>query len=160
MLTFRRAEAADIEALAKARIEFLEDIYQKKAPDGLYQKQIDYLTAKLPISEYVSFIATDGEEIIGTSGILFFEQAPNFKNPTGKNAYIQNMYTKPAYRGRGVAKKLFDLVLDEAKSRGCSKVGLNATEMGRPLYEKFGFQDSHGDMELLLEWQPDEPKAI
>jgi hypothetical protein len=37
-------------------------------------------------------------------------------------------------------------MIDEAKAKGCTKVLLNATKMGRPLYEKFGFCDIDDEM--------------
>jgi GNAT superfamily N-acetyltransferase len=60
------------------------------------------------------------------------------------------MYTKPGYRKNGIAKELFSKMIEEAKDRGCTKVLLNATEKGRLLYEKFGFKDTQGDMQLHI----------
>lgn len=50
------------------------------------------------------------------------------------------------YRKSGMASKLFELIVQEAESFGCTEVFLNATEMGRPIYEKFGFTDIQNDM--------------
>ena len=50
------------------------------------------------------------------------------------------------YRKSGMASKLFELIVQEAESLGCTEVFLNATEMGRPIYEKFGFTDIQNDM--------------
>ena len=68
------------------------------------------------------------------------------KCPTGKVTYISNMFTYPEYRKHGIATKLFALTVEEAKKQGCIKILLNATDMGRPLYEKFGFKDTANDM--------------
>ena len=59
-----------------------------------------------------------------------------------------NMYTAPAYRNRGIAYHTLELLVAEAKKRGVGHISLEATEMGRPLYEKFGFVQMRGEMEL------------
>lgn len=37
-------------------------------------------------------------------------------------------------------------MIDEAKAKGCTKILLNATKMGRTLYKKFGFCDIADEM--------------
>ena len=54
-----------------------------------------------------------------------------------KKAYIMNMYTVPEYRRRGIAYQTLDKLVKEAKERGISAISLEATDMGRPLYEKY-----------------------
>jgi predicted acetyltransferase len=41
-------------------------------------------------------------------------------------------------------------VLTEAKERGFKKASLHATEMGRPIYEKFGFKKVDNEMDIDL----------
>ena len=60
-----------------------------------------------------------------------------------------NMYTDPAYRRKGIATKTLDLLIAEAKSKGVTAISLEATEMGRPLYEKYGFEKMEDEMALL-----------
>ncbi|MDE7429809.1 MAG: GNAT family N-acetyltransferase, partial [Lachnospiraceae bacterium] len=62
---------------------------------------------------------------------------------------IMNMYTAPEYRRQGIARRTLDLLVAEAKERGVLPVSLEATEMGRPLYEKYGFSAMRDEMELL-----------
>ena len=73
---------------------------------------------------------------------------PTFHNPTGKKAYIMNMYTKPSHRRRGVAFKMLDLLVADAKSKGITAISLETTEMGKPLYTKYGFVKMNDEMEL------------
>ncbi len=59
-----------------------------------------------------------------------------------------NMYTKPEYRRKGIAYKTLDILVEESKAKGISAISLEATDMGRPLYEKYGFVKLNDEMEL------------
>ncbi len=57
-----------------------------------------------------------------------------------KLAWIGMVLTDPAYRRQGLARKLFEECLKRADSMGIETLKLDATDEGRPLYEKFGFR--------------------
>lgn len=59
-----------------------------------------------------------------------------------------NMYTNPDYRRMGIAMKTLELLVAEAKEKGIKAISLEATDMGRSLYEKFGFVKMNNEMEL------------
>lgn len=44
-----------------------------------------------------------------------------------------------------------ELLVEEAKKKGISHISLEATDMGRPLYERFGFIKMNHEMEFLPE---------
>ena len=86
---------------------------------------------------------------IGAGGVSFYQVMPTYHNPTGKKAYIMNMYTAPAYRRQGIAFHTLDLLVKDIRKQGVSQITLEATEMGRPLYEKYGFIKMVDEMELI-----------
>jgi ribosomal protein S18 acetylase RimI-like enzyme len=47
--------------------------------------------------------------------------------------------TRPAYRRRGIARRMMHHLLDEARARGLDYAILQASAMGEPLYRKLGF---------------------
>ena len=47
-----------------------------------------------------------------------------------------NMYTAPEYRRQGIAFHTLDLLVKDAKEQGVLQIALEATDMGRPLYER------------------------
>ncbi len=59
-----------------------------------------------------------------------------------------NMYTKPEYRRKGIAIKILDILVKESNNKGITAISLEATDMGRPLYEKYGFVKINNEMEL------------
>lgn len=148
----RKATIADVEELVNVRIEFLSEVNTLTNEDMLVLKQANsrYFMECISNGTYVSFIAIKENKIVGSSGITFYKLPPNKKCPTGKAAYISNIYTRAEHRGRGIASKLFTLLVNEAKDLGYEKLLLNATDMGKPLYEKFGFTMTKGDMEYII----------
>jgi ribosomal protein S18 acetylase RimI-like enzyme len=90
----------------------------------------------------------DNEVFIGAGGVSFYQVMPTFHNPSGRKAYIMNMYTSPEYRRQGIAVHTLDLLVKDAKKIGVSQIGLEATDMGQPLYEKYGFTKLENEMEI------------
>lgn len=61
------------------------------------------------------------------------------------------MYTAPEFRRRGIAYHTLDLLVKTALEKGISHITLEATDMGRPLYEKYGFIKMNDEMKLFLQ---------
>lgn len=55
-------------------------------------------------------------------------------------AWIGMVLTKKCYRGRGFARRLMTEALSLADQKAVETVKLDATDQGRPLYEKMGFR--------------------
>ena len=153
-MIYRRATLTDIDELVANRI----DMRQERENDKDIADQCDfqertysYFRKHISDDSYISWIALDEDKVVATSGLCFYFAPPTYKNPSGIVAYIMNMYTKPEYRNKGIATKLLGYIVEEAKSRNCIKITLNASDMGRPVYEKFGFIDIKDDMVMYLE---------
>lgn len=89
----------------------------------------------------------NNKEIAGCGGIDFYTLLPTYQNPTGKNASIMNMYTKPTHRRKGIATDILQKSLEEAKIRDVSRITLEATKYGMDLYRKNGFTHMNNEME-------------
>ena len=98
---------------------------------------------------HTAILVYDKDQIVGAGGISYFRVMPTYHNQTGKKAYIMNMYTAPAYRRQGIAFHTLDLLVKDIRKQGVSQITLEATEMGRPLYEKYGFVKMVDEMELI-----------
>ena len=82
--------------------------------------------------------------------MCYIEVMPTFSHPTGKRAHLMNVFTKKEYRRQGIAGKMMNMLIDEAKEKGVTEISLDATDMGRALYKKFGFRESEECMVLNL----------
>src|SRR5581483_3546389 len=52
---------------------------------------------------------------------------------------VYNVATMPDYRGRGIGPAMTDHAVRRGAGRGCVMAGLQASDMGRPVYERMGF---------------------
>ena len=55
-------------------------------------------------------------------------------------AGIANVATDPAHRGRGIGEAMTWHAVRRGKAMGCVMANLQASEMGRPIYERMGFR--------------------
>ena len=108
-----------------------------------------YYRRALEPGEHIAYLVYDNGKFIGAGGVSFYQIMPTYHNPTGKKAYIMNMYTASEYRRQGIAFHTLDLLVKNARKQGISQITLEATEMGRPLYEKYGLVNMENEMELI-----------
>ena len=110
----------------------------------------DYYKRHMADGTFVSWLAMDGDEIIGTSGMSFVEKPPYFGCPSGRIGLLSSMFTNPNYRRKGIAKELLSRVVSEAKEYGCGTVQITASDMGVKLYTDFGFNHNGNFMQYKL----------
>ena len=148
---YKKATIADIDELVRTRIIVLRAA-NKLSNDvdmSLVEKEsYEYYKRALETGEHIAYLVYDNGAFVGAGGVSFYQVMPTYHNPTGKKAYIMNMYTNPAYRRKGIAYQTLNLLVADAKNKGIDAISLEATEMGRPLYEKFGFTGMNDEMEL------------
>ena len=60
-----------------------------------------------------------------------------------------NLYVALEYRRQGICTKLLDLLTADAHVRGVTFLTLEATAMGRPVYERYGFRAMEHEMILV-----------
>ena len=151
VLNYRKATTADLEILTETRIEVLRAANQLSNDIDMSEvkkQSYEYYQCSLQNDMHLAYLIFDDEKFVGAGGISYFQVMPTYHNPTGKKAYIMNMYTKPDYRRQGIAFKTLDLLVTDAKMKGITAISLEATDMGRPLYEKYGFIKMYNEMEL------------
>lgn len=110
----------------------------------------DYYNRHLTDGTFVSWLAFDGNKIVGTSGMSFVEKPPYFSNPSGKIGLLSSMYTLDEYRRMGIARTLLDKVVNEAKNYGCGAVQITASDMGVLLYTDYGFKKNGNFMQFTF----------
>lgn len=148
-IAYRRLVEDDLETFINMRITQLrEEGATEKL--NLISALMDYYHRHMADGTFVSWLAVDGDKIIGTSGMSFVEKPPYFSCPSGKIGLLSSMYTDPDYRRRGIAKELLRRVVEEARNYGCGSVQITASDMGVLLYTDFGFVKNGNFMQYKL----------
>lgn len=148
---YKRATITDIAELVQTRIIVLRAANKLSADVPMAeveQESYAYYEKALASGEHIAYLVYDKDRFIGAGGVSFYQVMPTYHNPSGRKAYIMNMYTDPEYRRQGIAYRTLDLLVKEARTQGISQIALEATDMGRPLYEKYGFVSMKDEMEL------------
>ena len=150
-LIYKRATIEDIDILTETRIEVLRAANQLSHDIDLREverQSYAYYKKALCDDTHIAYLIFDEDRFVGAGGVSLFQVMPTYQNPSGKKAYIMNMYTSPEYRRKRIAYKTLDLLVEEAKRKGITSISLEATALGRPLYEKDGFINMNDEMEL------------
>ncbi|WP_129792435.1 GNAT family N-acetyltransferase [Sphingosinicella sp. CPCC 101087] len=123
----RSDDCAEWEVLARG----YKDFYRDPRPDEDYRRTWDRLMAGGDVHGLGAKV--DGR-LAGIAHYLF--------HPTvwlGESCYLQDLFTAPDARGRGVARALIEAVADAARSRGASRyywLTAQDNRTARSLYDK------------------------
>jgi GNAT superfamily N-acetyltransferase len=148
---FRLATAADVESLVALRAAFLAELTGCDPHDpALLNAMSQYFSETVPTGEFIAYLAVVDGRVVSTSGLIIHRNPPSARNPEGREAFVINMYTVPAWRGRGLASSLLQLVVAAARQARCSRVILHAAPRAVPIYSRAGFVSVSTEMRLDL----------
>ena len=142
MTEYRKATTEDIELLMSSRLEMLRTV--NDLPDDYeYSKEIVSASRDYFLNgDQTTILAIDGDKVIGCASMSYIRIMPTFSHPTGRRAHLMNVYTRNEYRRQGIARKMVEMLIDATWAKGATEISLDATVMGRPLYESLGFKNS------------------
>ncbi|MBP5310677.1 MAG: GNAT family N-acetyltransferase [Lachnospiraceae bacterium] len=148
-ITYRKLTNNDLDTFIDMRIRQLREEGATEDID-LIAPLRDYYDRHMSDGTFVSWLALDGDRIIGTSGMSFVEKPPYFSCPSGRIGLLSSMFTDPDYRRMGIAKELLHRVVEEARAYGCGAVQITASDMGVKLYTAYGFVHNQNFMQYRL----------
>jgi GNAT superfamily N-acetyltransferase len=149
MLSFEKLTEERLDTFIRMRITQLREEGATEDID-LVPALKDYYKRHMADGTFVSWLAMDGDKIVGTSGMSFVEKPPYFSCPSGRIGLLSSMFTDPGYRRMGIAKELLSRVVEEARNYGCGAVQITASDMGVLLYSDFGFVKNGNFMQYNL----------
>jgi len=148
----RLATVADLEVISWHRARMFQDMGE--LPPDLFEsfraQSLATLHRMLGRGEYVGWLASLEDEpgrIVAGAGVQLREIPPHPQtNPNGKidivsgrQAIIQNVFTEPKCRRRGLAALLIERIIDWTRRNGIDSVVLHDSDEGRAVYERLGF---------------------
>lgn len=151
--SIRPATSDDAVLISQHRTRMFEDnkFATPEQMDAMTLAFEPWVRKRLRDGRYVGLIVEENGEAIASAGVFFADFPPHWLDPEPVRPYLLNFYTAPTARGRGFAKQLLSMLVDECKGRGIKAVTLHASKFGRPIYEKFGFENSN---EMMLKLGP------
>ena len=145
----RIAKIEDINSLITYRIQLMEEctnIGENYDWTKYAQALRKFYYEGILNGKFLAYFAVENDKIVGTSMMNFYNIMPAPNNLEGKMALLTDMYIIPEFRNKGYGMKLLTSIMEHTKQLGYKKVILNATDLGRKLYESYGFIDVKGEM--------------
>ncbi len=144
-LTIRRATVDDVELLVRLRYEMQTELEGDRHLGGVRPEDIldnvrTYFQRELKGGHFAGFFVENDGEVVATGCAVVYDVPPSPSNPSGAEGYIMNMYTVPAWRHHGLARRLLDKLIEHSRAEGAGRVWLRASDQGKAVYRKYGFE--------------------
>lgn len=149
----RAAVPEDVSTLVRHRRMMWCDMGRRdeNALDLMEQAAREYFPSAVRDGSYRGFLAIEESgEVVGGGGIVISAWPGSLGQREPKRAMILNMFVEREYRRRGIARELMETMIAWCKQNGFLRVGLHASDEGRPLYESLGFKATN-EMQLDFE---------
>ena len=151
-ITYRKATADDLEALARLRwaMQFERQEDHPSDPETWNTYLAAYRDAfadQIAQGGFDAWLAEDSGQAVSCVVLLWWRTPPIFDQLVRRRGMVSSVYTMPEYRRRGISRQLMLMLIAEARELQIRRLVLWASDMGRPMYEGLGFEPSHG-MEL------------
>ena len=146
----RTATSDDAVALVHHRIAMFQDMGIPFDPDVLSNAFRSWMTRHMSDGVYHAWVVEDaaGAIVAGAgASVLPWPPGPQYMNE--RIAVVYNVYTEPAHRRQGLARRLMETIHAWCRETGITSVALNASRDGRPLYDALGYQLPSSPMMFL-----------
>jgi GNAT superfamily N-acetyltransferase len=147
----------DIWLLAVHHRKMFEEIWEQKGKilETHTAKEIEKayhrkLEKEIPDGTCRAWLFKNGSQAVASGAISIISFVPIPDDPNHSVAYLHSMYTEKNFRGRKYARRIIERAVDTCKENGIRRVVLNASNAGRPLYERLGFVSSPETMRLFI----------
>lgn len=148
----RDARVSDIPTLVRYRVcmfEAMAELAGGKADAAVMQRMADDCQVIFRRGfghEHVGWVAESNAQPVAGAMVWLQPWLPHPRYPRAIRPYLHSVFTESEHRGQGLARLLTERAMAWARTQGHAHFILHASEQGRPVYEKLGF-------DLANEWQ-------
>lgn len=136
----RPATIADIPHIVQHRELMFRDMEIPAAFEPMAAATDAWLRSALPAATYRGWLAESAEgHVVAGAGLIVIPWPPGPISMDPRCGFIFNVYTDPAHRKQGLARRLMDAIHDWSRADGLERLVLNASAFGQPLYESMGY---------------------
>ncbi|KMK78110.1 GNAT family N-acetyltransferase [Alkalihalobacillus pseudalcaliphilus] len=146
MLTTREAVFEELTTLSDFWLDMIIEMNRaanRDDPDESRKQAVYERFVELYRSEQLLFrVALNeyGEIVACAGGVLWSEYLYPLASKPSLAGWVVSVYTKPDYRGRGLARQLVKEVLEWHQANGCQSSRLWSSESAEPIYQGLGFK--------------------
>ena len=151
-IKIRVATPNDLAAIVRHRRNMFRDDLGSSAValNAMERTSAPYIERGLREGWYHGWLAMDSGRAVAGAGIIVYDWPSNPRAPEQtQRAYLLNVYTESAFRGRGIARRLVSRAISWARRNGFSALWLHACKAGHPIYSSMGFVPTN-EMKLQL----------
>lgn len=146
-ITYRIATVADVDTLANLRWRMETERHpEHPVTEASYAAYLEAaqrdISAEIERGAQIAFLAEADGSAVGCAILIWWTMLPTITELSRKKGYVSSVYTDPAWRSRGIGRRLMEQVIGQAQQMGVQRLILWASEMGRPLYLDQGFAPS------------------
>lgn len=145
-IQIRRLSLEDMAIWSNQRMKVLKEVFscfnlyspaeQKKIREA---NEAEFLKG-VKEGTHVAFALFDVNRIVGSGDICYQRELPSPENKSGDAAFLMNVHVDASLRRKGFGKEIMTCLLNEAKGKGVTKIYLESSRAGRPLYRLMGFR--------------------
>ena len=157
-MSLREASESDIPRLGVHHRKMFEEIWEEKGEsiDPSFGKKMERAYAKKLKQELTdgsckAWVIESENRIVASGAITIASLVPTPKDLSSSVAYLHSMYTEKEYRNNHFANLIVERAIRFCRDNRIKRVFLNASEAGRPIYEKLGFRAAPEMMRLVIE---------
>jgi len=127
---------------------FLETLRNLSETGEINLEDAEKILSEINLQNGNIYIAkTNEKKIIGTATLLIEKK---FIHNGGKVGHIEDVATRKAYEGNGIASEIIKKIIYLARQDNCYKIILDCNEDNISFYKKFGFFKHENEMRLNL----------
>ena len=135
-----------IPTLMHWRREVIENVFDLVPSKRLMVANRQYYRRHIADGSHIALVAEVDGVGVGCGALCLSDELPSPDNPSGRCAYLMNIYVRREHRCRGIGRRIVSRIVEKAQELGCGKIYLETTDGARPLYKDIGFEELPGIM--------------
>lgn len=139
-------EIKNLDTLLKWREEVIGSVFGVAVPRELINANRRYYAEHINDGTHIALEALVEDGPAGCGAICLTEELPSPDNPSGRCAYLMNIYVRDRYRNRGIGHSIVRRLVETARELGCDKIYLETTDGAKSFYKSIGFKELPGIM--------------
>lgn len=152
-LRIRTATHEDIPFLVETRLTFMEALWNKPVAEDVKlmgRKHMPKQFESMLNNNLFCFIAEEDGQFVSVAYFYVLRLLFNPKIPTGRFGRLSNVYTPREQRNKGYARAVLEHAIQFARELKLDVITLDASDIGKPLYEDLGFVADNLDQHLPM----------